>query len=646
MADREFLSPLGSADIKPSFSGLRTITRMFKASGRAATAETVEDQCFRAYGAADDEFTTALLIDKNLSTVASGASATDKILTEVYQEFTAGQKVSVGEDVIKKDEHNRNLLYRKFVCLATEAEGLATASGIVDGVYVANGAEIFKNGVGAVITEAYIEAGEAFAQVGEDEIDYELNGLKRRVRNLIAKGGVAFTGTVGTTAHPTDTGLILAGLSIRESKATTKVKATYLQPGTLSIGKRSLNDGVVQYSYVFLGTEGAVTGTVLSRNIGDHQGLRTYNVTTAANKDGSTLVGVGGAAKLAYSFPKLVTFQAPGVVDIKEFQFGASVSAFADLAAPVEFLVSARVYVYYQTSDALVSGDFTTNSAEGLWNPSQWASKEATVTAGVADTGTAVGAYYNQQALRGYRVSAVATFYGSTGVTYESSGKTVAPSVVKLDESAGELINGRPVYRGVITHLVDSMNQAQVVGGGIVIYRSGFTVKGVINTVVSWTGSAWSLRWTRTLADTMPSTGSGDNIYVFRQATGAWADSYTNRSAVISEATLHTATGDTPTPFTAVWPAGVTLPAATESQSVYYGGSPTSDTFGIGAVAAWIEGRNVLAGGLGTMTLSGGPTNPTGRTFTLGVDFKRALEDVDGNQIYQKTITVATITPA
>jgi hypothetical protein len=353
---------------------------------------------------------------------------------------------------------------------------------------------------------------------------------------------------------------------------------------------------------------------------------------------------VGGAAKLAYSFSKLVTFQSPGVVDIKEFSHGASISAFADLSSPVEFLVSARIYVYYQTADALVPGDFTTNSAEGLWNPNQWASKEAFVTAGVTDDGNATGAYYNQQALRGYRVSAVASFYG-TAVTYEANGKIVAPAVVKLDESTGELINGRPVYRGLIKHLIDSMNRGRLSGGAI-WYTPGYSVRGNISLVVAWTGSAWSLRWTRLITDTMPSSVTGDNVYVFRQATRTWTDSYTNRSSIIGETTLHTATGDTPTPFTATWPTGVTLSPPVQSQSVAYGGSQTWATYGLVAIGAWIEGRNVTAGGIGTMTISGGPSNPTGRTFTLGVDFKRALEDVDGTQIYQKTITVATITPA
>ena len=586
------------------------------------------------------------LINVDPSTVPGKQSVPALILT--YEQIHATEETQVGKLVTVTDENERDVVQAKFIQFSSAPRtpgtiGTTTPPGVATAVLDNEQAE--DEGILRKITRRYVQAGASFAQVGEDEIDYELNGLKRRTRNLIAKGGVVFSGVVGTTTHPTDTGLILAGISVRESQATTKVKATYLEPGTLSIGKRSLNEGVVQYSYVFLGTEGAVTGTVLSRNTGDYQGLRTYNVATAANKDGSTLVGVGGAAKLAYSFPKLVTFQAPGVVDIKEFQSGASISAFADLASPVEFLVSARIYVYYQTSDALVSGDFTTNSAEGLWNPSQWASKEATITAGVTDQGNASGAYYNQQALRGYRVSAVAAVSGAA-VTYESTGKTISPSVVKLDESAGELINGRPVYRGVIQHLVDSMNQATVAGGGVVIYRSGHKAKGVISLTIYWTGAAWVLSWSRVITDTMPTTGSGDGIYVYRQATKAWVDSYTNRTSSIGAAILHTATGDTPTPFTATWPAGISLPPPSQSQSVFYAGSPISSTFGLSAVGAWIEGRNVTVGGLGTMTISGGPSNPTGRTFTLGVDFKRALEDVDGNQIYQKTITVATITPA
>lgn len=337
MAERPLLSPLGSADIAPEFNGLRKITRRFKTSGRAATAATVDADCFRTYGTADDEFTVALLVDKRLATAASEPNATDKILTEVYQEFTAGSKVAVGDDAVKKDENNRNVLTRRFVCLASEAEALAAVSGTIYGVYACNGATVAKQGVGAVITETYIEAGASFSVIGVDDIDYEINGLKRRTRTLIARAGVAFSGVIGTTTHPTDTALLLAGLSIKESAATTSVKATYLQPGIVSAEKKSdiessllyvtfqsfgpkvtptcLNGASALNDDILVAFQGGAAANIFRDRSTDLQGYRTNTVTVFMKSDGAVLAANGSNVEVN-SYQKFVKWQNPGILTI------------------------------------------------------------------------------------------------------------------------------------------------------------------------------------------------------------------------------------------------------------------------------------------------------------------------------------------
>ena len=84
-----------------------------------------------------------------------------------------------------------------------------------------------------------------------------------------------------------------------------------------------------------------------------------------------------GGEKLAFEYEKLVPFTFPGVVNVR--QRGGGV--FTELEAPVEATVKADVYTYYQTSNDIVAGDFTNESALGLWNPSSWAKKTAFIPA-------------------------------------------------------------------------------------------------------------------------------------------------------------------------------------------------------------------------------------------------------------------------
>jgi len=175
------------------------------------------------------------LINVDPSTVPGKQSVPALILT--YEQIHATNETQVGKLITVTDENERDVVQAKFIQFSSATRtpgtiGTTTPPGVATAVL--DNEQVEDEGVLRKITRRYVQAGASFAQVGEDEIDYELNGLKRRTRNLVAKVGVAFSGTVGVTAHLTDTALILASLSIRESQATTKVKATYLEPGVVS----------------------------------------------------------------------------------------------------------------------------------------------------------------------------------------------------------------------------------------------------------------------------------------------------------------------------------------------------------------------------------------------------------------------------
>ena len=84
-----------------------------------------------------------------------------------------------------------------------------TGSPVVDGLANRSGeaydnmrlvtTESIGRGDDYVIELVYETLGDTFVQVKDDTIDYELNGLRRVTRESIAKAGVDFQKTVGTT---------------------------------------------------------------------------------------------------------------------------------------------------------------------------------------------------------------------------------------------------------------------------------------------------------------------------------------------------------------------------------------------------------------------------------------------------------------
>jgi hypothetical protein len=196
MADRQYVTQQGRPAVDKAFNGLRTVTRISSVSATGTVAASIEAQVFLAYGTADTEFTLALLVKRGMSQVSVKDNAYVSQLTEVYQEFTAGQKVSVGEDQHFKLEDGRYGFVRRYVALASEAEGLAAAIGDVVSLQACQEVKINKQGVGAEIVETYISAG-ILAEVTE----YSNNGA------LETRSITYYNGTPSTPAGFTLTGI-------------------------------------------------------------------------------------------------------------------------------------------------------------------------------------------------------------------------------------------------------------------------------------------------------------------------------------------------------------------------------------------------------------------------------------------------------
>lgn len=510
-----------------------------------------------------------------------------------------------------------------------------------------------------IVTLVYQTLGASFVQVKDDTIDLELNGLRRVSRTSIAQAGTDIPTDdkdigVDFIDHQIDAETavrcFLSSYEIDDTDSYREFERTYIQAGELSRDIRSVGRGVQQTTHQFLVTEGSTTGDIISRDTDNFLGLKRITVSVIARPDGATLTNADGSAKLSYSEQQLVPFTFPGVVDLQN----EAGHVFPAVRSPVEAKIEADIYTYYQTSSSIVAGDFTTQSALGLWNPSEWCQKISTISSGGNNP-----AYFNAQGLRGCRTResfslsgdlenlTLADVVNGGSFEYSTVGRTFATNELFLEETT-EVDQGKSVFRQVIDYTLDTTTRYSI-QGGVLILTLDSTAKGEFTFEVRWTGSQWKLTGTNVIFDQQPSI-SGANEFVYSAAAnggqGAFTGSYTNQTSTSSFS--FTASNGGTNPSDATWGTGVTA-TATSNTEEYGATSSSAATFSGNSIAAnfsFIEGRAIEQGAVGKIKISGGPPNPLGKVYTLDVQLEKAFTKIDGADVYRKTIVVATCTPA
>lgn len=106
-----------------------------------------------------------------------------------------------------------------------------------------------------------------------------------------------------------------------------------------------------------------------------------------------------------HEYDVFLPFTYPGTIDTQVQGNESSgsdqdISVSLILEGPVSAEVQATVYEFIQTSDDLDSGDYTYQSASGLWSPNQWASLSTTGSTGAAGDRSR---FNDSQDFRGYR---------------------------------------------------------------------------------------------------------------------------------------------------------------------------------------------------------------------------------------------------
>jgi hypothetical protein len=507
-----------------------------------------------------------------------------------------------------------------------------------------------------IVTLVYQTLGNAFVQIKDDNTDYELNGLRRVTRTSIAEAGTDVPDDdkdigVDYIDHQVDAETavrcFLSSYKVNDTDSYREFERTYIQAGELSRDIRSVGRGVQQTTHQFLVTEGSTTGDIISRNTDNFLGLNRITVSVISRPDGATLTNSDGSAKLSYSEQQLVPFTFPGVVDLQSKES----HVFPTVRSPVQSKVKADVYTYYQESSDIGDGDFTTQSALGLWNPSEWCQKISTIEAREKQS-----AYFNAQGLRGCRTRSSFKLSGSlydslsNDLKYNVASTEIQLNNLELEETV-EVSNGKSVFKEILKYTRDSTRRVDynVGGSGVNIIQTASTLaSGEFTIKLEWDGSQWVLSGTNIIIDGQPThSGTGDGTYVFSQEAGGYLDEYANKSGSTTT-TFFTSTNGASEPEDADWPSGVTATGVSDNEelSVMSTSERSSGTDEFSAFTSFIEGREVPAGATGQIRIFGGPPNPLGKVYTLDVDLEKAFTKIDGTDVYRKTIVVATCTPA
>jgi len=152
-----------------------------------------------------------------------------------------------------------------------------------DMVLVKNEATYTRSGE-YVIIFTYETLTSSFVQEKEDKVDFDLNGLKRLTRTIIAKDTVSYDSVVGTTIIVDSSPLLtLAQVSEDQLEASEdgfkRIQEVWLESGQISKSEAQGPDGLPDtktVTYVSQITEPTSSGILLSKNIDNTGGYKIY----------------------------------------------------------------------------------------------------------------------------------------------------------------------------------------------------------------------------------------------------------------------------------------------------------------------------------------------------------------------------------
>jgi hypothetical protein len=367
--------------------------------------------------------------------------------------------------------------------------------------------------------------------------------------------------------------------------------------------------------------EGATVGPVVSRRNSNIDGIPSISVTTLQDKDGNSIIGSG--ENLVHTYDRLLPFTYPGEVGITQDRVrfsGASGLPPSDvlnyeLEPPVEATIKAKINVIFQSSNDIVAGDFTYDTAVGYWNPITWARGR------VVGRSTSGIPFSKSQAFRGYRTNNDKTAIipkAALGTTVSVSNRVV---IFRSDDTFLQALNNADQDLNAI-----ETGTAQGDGGGdntiqlaaTASATNGFYDNALIE-IVGGTGAGQSVRIVSYVGATKTATVLLDWEDIEADVTtgGAWVKPDNTSEYRIVPQFYNENTGE-----------------VDEFLRVVGQG---------GNVFTFVDGVGMATGVPYRIDVSGGPENPRGKKWVLDVDLRVAFEDIDGNTYYKKTIVTADL---
>ena len=231
-------------------------------------------------------------------------------------------------------------------------------------------ADVANRSAATVLTQVYETLTGTFVGEVDDVTDYEMNGLKRVTRTLIALAGTSTAAyVVGTQSYGSSPTLYLAKVQIEENDAYVRVKAEYLEPGVVGRTIRQLGGGLREETIQAFYTRTAPTnGIVVYDKEDNEEGYPVWTVTAMQSKSGGSPVGSAESKTTQEAFPY------PGRAKLftQTKTYGSVDFNFTDLylSNPVSVLLNCVVTVSYGTAS-------TFTPTYTVWGPTEWASLNA-----------------------------------------------------------------------------------------------------------------------------------------------------------------------------------------------------------------------------------------------------------------------------
>jgi len=195
----------------------------------------------------------------------------------------------------------------------------------------------------------------SFVQESADKVDYELNGLRRVTRSLIAKEGANYGKTVATdTISHSEHGYSAITLYLASAIEDTKdvdeggyvrIIETWVEAGTLRVIEGyATADNIKTLTYTYLVNEGSQPSGYAkkTRTVENYDGLQTITV-----EYWNTSSGIDGGN---YSYQETASFVMPGTVDAESKGIGTNIDAgYLVVTSPYRVSATATVDVSYST---------------------------------------------------------------------------------------------------------------------------------------------------------------------------------------------------------------------------------------------------------------------------------------------------------